>query len=73
MHYERYLARVDEYGLLPASSKQLYEQYCDNPSSFFLAPVSDAAARRNVKIARYQQEKELKQRLEVRPPCLAKI
>lgn len=34
--------------------------------SFTLAPTSDAAARRGVKVARFREEKDLKQKLEVR-------
>ena len=63
--YERFIARLDEYGLLSAEDKKLFEQYMANPSTFTLAPLNDAAARRDVKVRRFREEKELKQRLEV--------
>lgn len=63
--YEGYLTRMDDYGLLNDSNKNLYERYIENPSSFSLAPVNDAAARRELKVSRFREEKELKQKLEV--------
>ncbi|KAH8425373.1 IGBP1/TAP42 family protein [Aspergillus melleus] len=62
--YEQYLARLDNYELLNDNNKKLYERYAENPSSFSLTPVNDAATRREVKITRFREEKELKQRLE---------
>ncbi|KAL1955150.1 hypothetical protein VTO42DRAFT_8965 [Malbranchea cinnamomea] len=62
--YERYLERLDNYGLLSSDDKKLYERYLENPNSFSLTPMNDAAARREAKIARFREEKELKQRLE---------
>lgn len=63
--YESYLARMDDYGLLNDSSKKLYERYMESPSSFSLTPTNDAAVRREVKVSRFREEKELKQKLEV--------
>jgi hypothetical protein len=63
--YEKYLLRLDEYLLLPAGDKKLFEQYMANPTSFTLAPSNDAAARREIKVTRFREEKELKQNLEV--------
>ena len=63
--YERYLSRLDDYGLLSVPNKKLYERYVEDPFSFTLAPASDAAARRGIKVARFREEKELKQKLEV--------
>ncbi|OJJ50926.1 hypothetical protein ASPZODRAFT_148310 [Penicilliopsis zonata CBS 506.65] len=62
--YERYLARLDEYRLLSDGDKKLYERYVENSASFSLAPLADAAVRREVKVARFREEKELKQKLE---------
>ncbi|KJK68467.1 TAP42-like family protein [Aspergillus parasiticus SU-1] len=62
--YERYLTRLDDYELLNDKDKKLYERYTANPASFSLTPVNDAAARREVKINRFREEKELKQRLQ---------
>ncbi|EAW13046.1 IGBP1/TAP42 family protein [Aspergillus clavatus NRRL 1] len=62
--YESYLARLDDYQLLKPNDKKLYDRYISNPTSFSLAPTNDAASRREVKVARFQEEKELKEKLE---------
>ncbi|KAL4931532.1 IGBP1/TAP42 family protein [Aspergillus undulatus] len=62
--YERYLARLEDYELLSQSNKKLYERYAANPSSFSLTQTNDAATRRDVKITRFREEKELKAKLE---------
>ncbi|KAL2006179.1 hypothetical protein VTN00DRAFT_9833 [Thermoascus crustaceus] len=62
--YEKYLTRLDDYGLLSPADKKLYERYLENPSSFTLASMNDPAARREVKVARFREEKDLKQKLE---------
>ncbi|KAE8149314.1 TAP42-like protein [Aspergillus avenaceus] len=62
--YEKYLGRLDDYDLLNDKDKKLYERYTSNPTSFSLTPTNDAASRREVKITRFREEKELKQRLE---------
>ncbi|KAJ6133996.1 hypothetical protein N7523_000318 [Penicillium sp. IBT 18751x] len=62
--YETFITRLDEYELLTEGDKKLLEQYMANPSTFTLAPMSDAAARRDVKVKRFREEKELKQKLE---------
>lgn len=67
--YEKFLMRLDEYGLLSGGDKKLWEQYMASPSSFTLAPANDAAARREVKVTRFREEKELKQKLEVCCDC----
>lgn len=64
--YERYLTSLDDYGLLSASDKKLYERYTADPTKFSLTPVNDAATRREIKVNRLKEEKELKQKLEVR-------
>ena len=63
--YEKYLMRLDEYLLLTSGDKKLFEQYVANPTSFTLAPANDAAVRREIKVTRFREEKELKQKLEV--------
>ena len=65
--YEKYLTRLDDYGLLSARDRKLFAQYSQNPAQFSLASKSDAANRRDVKVARFREEKELKQKLEVCP------
>ncbi|KAF7158436.1 hypothetical protein CNMCM5623_003439 [Aspergillus felis] len=62
--YEKYLSRLDDYGLLNDNEKKLHERYISDPSSFSLTPTNDAATRREVKLSRFREEKELKQRLE---------
>ncbi|KAF9888705.1 hypothetical protein FE257_008463 [Aspergillus nanangensis] len=62
--YEQFLARLYDYELLNDKDKKFYERYTANPSSFSLTLGNDAAARRELKIARFKEEKELKQRLE---------
>ncbi|KAJ5127829.1 hypothetical protein N7448_008608 [Penicillium atrosanguineum] len=62
--YETFITRLDEYELLSGEDKKLLEQYMANPSTFTLAPMNDAAARRDVKVKRFREEKELKQKLE---------
>lgn len=64
--YERYLSLLDTYDLLSKSDKKLYERYLDNRDSFSLLPSDDVSIRRETKIARFQQEKDLKQKLQVR-------
>ncbi|CEJ58559.1 hypothetical protein PMG11_07213 [Penicillium brasilianum] len=62
--YETFITRLDEYELLSAGDKKLFEQYMANSSTFTLAPLNDAAARRDIKVRRFREEKELKQKLE---------
>ncbi|KAL4937414.1 hypothetical protein BDV06DRAFT_73843 [Aspergillus oleicola] len=62
--YEKYLARLDDYELLNKTNKKLYERYVSNPSLFSLTQTNDAATRRDVKITRFREEKELKAKLE---------
>lgn len=69
--YEQFITRLDEYELLSAGDKKLFEQYMTNPSTFTLAPLNDAATRRDIKVRRLREEKELKQKLEVRLICLS--
>ena len=64
--YERYLSLLDRYDLLSKNDKKLYERYLDSRDSFSLLASSDASIRRDTKIARFKQEKDLKQKLEVR-------
>jgi len=62
--YERYLALVDSYGMLSKGDKKLQERYLDNRDDFSLMPLSNPTARRDVKIARLKQERELEMKLE---------
>lgn len=62
--YEKFLTRLDDYRLLSDRDRKLFEQYTENPTRFSLASKNDAANRREVKVARFREEKELKQKLE---------
>ncbi|KAF4973718.1 hypothetical protein FZEAL_9245 [Fusarium zealandicum] len=62
--YERFLAAADGYGLVVRPYDQLLERYRDDPDSFAVVASSDAAARRDGKIANYRAEKQLKEKLE---------
>lgn len=63
--YDKYLDTLDTYDLLSSGDKKLYARFASDPSSFHLASMTDAAARRHTKVARFREEKELKQKLEV--------
>lgn len=63
--YERFLALLDTYLMLSTSDRKLYERYIENRDEFSLIASNDPGARRDTKIARFKQEKELKLKLEV--------
>ena len=60
------MALLDNYIMLSKSDKKLLEKYLANRDEFSLMPLSDPTARRDTKIARLKQEKELELKLEVR-------
>ena len=64
-HYERFLKLLDSYDILGASDSKLLEAYHEDKANFSTANTRDAAARRDAKIVRFRQEKELKRKLEV--------
>ena len=68
--YERYLNILDRYDMLSKNDKKLYERYLDRKDSFTLLASSDPSIRRDTKIARFKQEKDLKQKLEVSTPSI---
>jgi hypothetical protein len=63
--FEAFLNRLDNYSLLSVGNRKLYEQFLENRSSFQLASSRNMEERRRVKVARYQQEKSFKAKLEV--------
>ncbi|CAI6332557.1 unnamed protein product [Periconia digitata] len=63
-YYERFMKLLDSYDMLSSSDGKLWEAYTDDKDHFSTANTKDAAARREVKIARFREEKELKQKLE---------
>ncbi|KAI9862091.1 MAG: hypothetical protein M1813_004866 [Trichoglossum hirsutum] len=62
--YEKYLHLLESYDILSNSDIKLFERYRDDRDSFSTASTTDAAARRETKIARFKEEKEMKQKLE---------
>lgn len=62
-HYERFIKLLDSYDVLSRSDARLWETYLSDKSNFSVASTRDAAARRDAKIARFREEKELKQKL----------
>jgi immunoglobulin-binding protein 1 len=64
-HYERFLKLLDSYDMLSKADAKLFETYTEDKSSFSTASTRDAAARRDAKIIRFKEEKELKRKLEV--------
>jgi immunoglobulin-binding protein 1 len=63
--YDRFLTLLDLYHILSPTDKKLYEEYQEAPTSFSITSRKDAAVRRENKIARFRQEKQLKKDLEV--------
>lgn len=65
-HYEDFLKLLDSYDILGSSDSKLFEAYTEDKANFSTTNTRDAAARRDAKIARFREEKELKRKLEVR-------
>ena len=65
---DNFLERLDQYNMLSALDRKLYERYQETKSSFSLLATSNVEERRKFKISRFQEEKQLKQKLEVRIP-----
>ena len=72
--YERFLKLLDSYDVLGKSDVRLLEQYLEDRKNFSTVSTTDAAKRREVKISRFKEEKELKKKLEYlqQNPKLAK-
>ncbi|KAF1362696.1 type 2A phosphatase-associated protein 42 [Lizonia empirigonia] len=62
--YERFLKLLDSYDMLGKGDAKLFESYNEDKQNFSTVSTKDAAARRDVKIARFKEEKELKRKLE---------
>jgi len=62
--YATFLRLLDNYDILSLEDTRLYEQYREAPTTFSTAPTSDPTARREAKIRRFKEEKQLKQSLE---------
>jgi immunoglobulin-binding protein 1 len=65
-YYDKFLKLLDMYDMLGKGDAKLYEEYLDAPGSFSIASRADAVVRRETKISRFKEEKELKRKLEVR-------
>ncbi|KAF2855785.1 type 2A phosphatase-associated protein 42 [Plenodomus tracheiphilus IPT5] len=63
-HYEKFLKLLDSYDLLNKADAKLFEAYTEDKANFSTANTRDAAARRDAKINRFREEKELKRKLE---------
>lgn len=63
--YENFLSLLDAYSILSKSDQKLQEQYLNNRDEFSLLSGRDATSRRDTKIGRYKQEKQLKAKLEL--------
>jgi immunoglobulin-binding protein 1 len=65
-HYERFLKLLDAYDVLGKADAKLFEAYSEDKDNFSTANTRDAAQKRDAKITRFREEKELKRKLEVR-------
>jgi immunoglobulin-binding protein 1 len=59
-----FLLRLDQYSLLAEAERKLYERYQEEKTRFSILP-KNPEDRRRLKIRRFQEEKELKRKLEV--------
>ena len=66
---ETFLERLNHYVMLSKADTELYDRYRESPGSFSLLATSNFEDRRRLKISRFQEEKGLKQKLEVRSLC----
>ena len=65
--YELFLKLLDSYDMLSEGDAKLFESYNEDKQNFSTVSTKDAASRRDVKIARFKEEKELRRKLGVRP------
>ena len=63
--FESFLTTLDQYRLLAASDRELFERFLEQPNSFRIVASDNAEDKRRIKIARFQEEKSLKQKLQV--------
>ncbi|OCT45259.1 hypothetical protein CLCR_05990 [Cladophialophora carrionii] len=62
--FENFLTLLDQYGLLAAPDRELYERFLEQKGSFRIVSTDSAEEKRKIKIARFQEEKSLKQKLQ---------
>jgi len=70
-HYEQFLKLLDSYDMLNSSDAKLLDLYKEDKDRFSVASTKDASARREAKISRFREEKELKRKLEVSHKSIA--
>ena len=70
---ERFLTRLDHYDMLSLNDRKLFERYREDKESFTLASAGNAEERRKTKIARFQEEKTLKNKLQASGSPLFRI
>lgn len=63
-YYEKFLKLLDSYDLLNKADAKLFEAYMEDKDNFSTANTRDPAARREAKISRFREEKELKRKIE---------
>jgi immunoglobulin-binding protein 1 len=61
---DNFLTRLDQYSILSAEDRKLFERYQETKARFTLLPTNPEE-RRRLKIKRFQEEKDLKKKLEV--------
>ncbi|TKX27680.1 hypothetical protein C1H76_0106 [Elsinoe australis] len=59
-----FLKQLDSYDMLSKSDALLLERLLESPDTFSIVSSSDPSAKRETKIRRFKEEKELKQRLD---------
>ncbi|CEJ84451.1 hypothetical protein VHEMI03478 [[Torrubiella] hemipterigena] len=62
--YESFLSLLDGYGLITGTYAKMLERYYDDREQFAAVAATDAAGRRDGKIASFKAEKELRNKLE---------
>lgn len=62
---EDFLTRLHQYGLLGPSDRELYQRYLEQRTAFRIVSTNSPEEKRKIKITRFQEEKSLKQKLEV--------
>lgn len=63
--FESFLTNVHHYGLLTSPDRKLYERFLESRDSFRVISSNNPEEKRKIKIGRFQEEKALKQKLEV--------
>ena len=62
--YAGYLSCLDDYGILSKEQRPMYQIFLQDEDSFTVLASNDPSIRRSTKIARFQQEAEIKQKIQ---------